>query len=167
MPLAAMPDRSAYLPERYKAVLRGIYGELDLERRLLVPPKTPVMAFESIYQLATKSANLQQRVIVERIGTDFAEQVAQLLADHQRAAGEVYYLDLSLSDPSVNVAPEQSRDLGFFFAALMVARCGSDRLRLPRYDPAPAAASHMVVASDQAKRLRDYVLDDRQGLAVP
>ena len=79
---------------------------------------------------------------------------------------ESLYIDLPVSDPGISIATEQSGDFGFFFGALMVDRCGGDKLRLQCYADESAAPQHMVVASDSARALRDYILADRPDNAV-
>lgn len=167
MPLASMPYRSVYLPQRHQSPLSDIYTQLNLSRQLQTLPKSAALPASSTYQIESKSANLQQRVIVTRVGADFQVQVAQLLVKARGVASEVVYIDLPLSDPNVSIATEQARDLGFFFGAVMVDRCGGDKLRLQSYAAEVAAPDHMVIASDRARRLRDYILADRPASTVP
>jgi len=157
MPLAPLPARSCYLPHPYAGELRRIYGELGADRRLIASPDPVTEPAVTTLEIEDKPANSQRRVLVHRCGVDFAGALEATLRNTPRA---VTYLDLPLWDAAVGRATACAREQGFRFGALMVDRRGGDRLRLQSYDSGIAAPGAMVLASDSARRLLDFVLAD-------
>lgn len=157
LPMGQLPQRACYLPARYASVLSDIYQRLDAPRELLaasaVAPEVPTSACE----LECKTANRQLRLVVSQIGSDIGQRVRQLVVN-RGADNEVLYLDLPLADAAIDVAVNCAVEAGFFYGALMVDRCGGDRLRLQYYDPELAAPGAMVIASAEGRALRDLIV---------
>lgn len=158
MPLAELPRRQCYLPSRYRSVMEGLYGALKAPRDLSPADLNFQIRYNSLLRHEVKKENGLSRLIVDSAGGDFEQRLNEL---GTKTDTELLLLDLSLSDPALERAAGIAREQGFFFGGLMVDRCGADRLRLQRYDPALACPEAMVLASDEARRLRDFILEDQ------
>lgn len=162
MPLGSLPTRASYLPEIYAPVLNSIYASLAIKRSLVTVDDEALAPARSIFSVDEKFDNAQLRIVFEQTGDDFHAVLARVMAEFQRKKFEVIYLDISLNDPASNLAVSKARAQGFFFGALMVDRCGSDKLRLQSYDCNLANPEAMVISSEEAKSLLEYVLADQQ-----
>jgi hypothetical protein len=162
MPLAPLPKRANYIPEIYSDVLSDTYARLGLDRDLKVADRKAFLPAKTSYFVDSKMANKHLRVVIERIGMDLIDVVRQLLPRSAPPEYEVVYLDLPLSDPAVGYAVENARQLRFFYGALMIERCGSDWLRLQRYDRHLVAPEAMKIASEVGVNLLSFILSDSQ-----
>jgi len=163
MPLAGLPARTCYLPEPYADVLAGIYRQLHASRDLQSCPEVSAVPVNSTCSSEDKPLNGQRRLLLERTGRDFDELLSRHVGEcFERGEREVLYLDIPLSDPGCEQAVRVARQQGLFFGALMVDRRGCDRLRMQRFDARLAAPEHMVVATDEARALLEFVLQDQR-----
>jgi hypothetical protein len=167
MPLAPLPTRVCYVPGVYAQVLNSIYDKLALNRSFVAEGSAAPAPARSVFSIEEKPDNAQLRIVLERTGSDFLDALDQAMVQLNREEYEVIYLDIPLNDPATNYAVAQARGRGFFFGALMVDRRGCDRLRLQNYDCALAAPEAMVVASDEARLLLDYILADSEDVSAP
>lgn len=165
MPLGAVPERHCYLPDEYADVLDTLYERLPVNRyrsRALPSVSKPA---HSLTRLELKPSNEQARLVVERTGEDYSLLIDRLLSASTSRGLEVCYIDISLSDPAVAQSVAIARARGFFFGALIVERCGSDKLRLQRYAAEIAAPEAMVLASSEAEALLATVIADQQSVS--
>lgn len=160
MPLAPLPKRASYIPDVYSGVLSDTYVRLGLDRDLIAADEKPFLPAKTSYFIDSKAANKHLRVVIKRIGMDLIDVVRQHLPKLAPPEYEVVYLDLPLSDPAVGYAVENVRQLRFFYGALMIERCGSDWLRLQRYDRHLVAPEAMKIASEVGANLLSFILSD-------
>lgn len=160
MPLAALPDRRVILPSAYADLLAGIYRRLPAERELLAAGAAPLRPGPSQLRRDDKPGNGLRRLVVDSAGADLPRQIEELAASGSSGI-EVQLLDLSLSDERIDHAVRLARRAGFCFGALMVDRCGTDYLRLQRYDDSLVSPEAMVIASPEAQALLEQVLLER------
>jgi len=164
MPLGSMRSRACYLPPCYENVLRELYGDLALERTLVVSDASAVCGeYTTHYRSEAKRQNAQVRIVLERIGSDVAERLADCKRMFEDGTNEVMYIDVPLGDPVGATAVVAARALGFFFGALMIDRCGDDHLRMQHYHQKSVATDAMVLASEKTKALLEFIVADSDG----
>lgn len=166
MPLGELPVRRVFLPPRYAEILTSLYAGFPVQRECLPAEMEMPDAQTTTLACDTAALNLQRRLTVMRAGRDLEASLAEQLAQSQVNNEEVVYLDIPLHEPSSGFAVECANSLGFFFGAIMIERNASDRLRLQRYAKKLAAPEHMVVASQEAQALLEFVLLDQETIGA-
>jgi anti-sigma regulatory factor (Ser/Thr protein kinase)/GNAT superfamily N-acetyltransferase len=116
--LVARDHVTAYLPEAYADLLRGIYADLGVT---VTTPSVPSITLPPSAQIDVRInyRDLHATIVVEAFGADLTDQVQQTLNDLRAEELHVVFVDLPLDEASVLTVVPQLRELGFVFAGLM------------------------------------------------
>ncbi len=155
-PIGELSARSVTLPKRHRALLERLYTELSAPR---TPRAAHAPAGPSSLSISHTPKEGLLRISVEEVGEDLAELIEAL--PDQQAAAPLAQADLRLDDPGVEAAVEVLADLGFLYGALIPEFAPCDVLRLQRPREATPATFEPKLANDGARRLLDYINEDR------
>ena len=159
-PIGDVPERTVFVPQRYRALLESIYGRLGLRRTLQDPQKTNAPASTSIH-VEMKARRGLARIEVEAAGCDVAAQVGQRFRQLCQNRFDVIHLDLALGDATAVAAVDDFAALGFFFGGILPELRQGDVLRLQYLNNVELDRDRIVLYSEEAKRLLDAILADR------
>ncbi|WP_242012293.1 hypothetical protein [Pseudodesulfovibrio cashew] len=153
------PDE-LYLPERYDAQLREIYGRLDLDRAFLpdsVSEEELVASGETGLSAQPVGDAGVLRMEVQSLGAGFAERLAD--AEREYPDMHAYQLILPLSLPGVSVAASIAHRAGFFFGGLLPVWFDRDALLMQKVAGTPDFTKPLL-HSEEAKTILEMVEAD-------
>lgn len=155
------PAREVFLPRRYRALLKSIYRQLGL-RRTLLDPKPGTTSVRSSLHVELKRRRGLARIEVECAGTDLEAEVGHRFRELCLQRLDVIHLDLPLGNPMAMAAVGNLCKLGFFFGAVIPELHNGDVLRLQYLNNVALDPDRLVLYTDEAKRLLEAILADRQ-----
>lgn len=161
LPFGRAPERSVYLPERYRAQIEAMYAEANLLRTVL---RSDDHLAEHESELGRTYDERRQilRIAVTRAGSDLASRVDTAAREAARRGGLVAHIDLSLSDPATPAATEVLRAQGFSFAGLLPEYRDGDVLRLQSLAESLDDAAFSVLSTESGREIESFVLSDRR-----
>jgi serine/threonine-protein kinase RsbW len=160
LPFGRAPERSVYLPERYRAQIEAMYAEANLLRKVLQPDE-PLAEPESELDQAYDERRRILRIVVTRAGSDLASRVETATRGAARRGGLVAHIDLSLSDPATPAATEVLRAQGFSFAGLLPEYRDGDVLRMQWLAESVDDTAFSVFSNDSSRKIESFVWSDR------
>lgn len=152
--------RLIHPPAQHRAMLLETYAECGIPARAADPTPASGTTRLGAHYLAALDLGM---IRVERTGADVALALRAARNDLCRRSGaRVVYLTLRLTDPGAEQAAAAAERLGFFYGGLApYFDEGEDVLRMQYVDTA-LDLSTLSVVSPFAKRLLDYVEQDRR-----
>ena len=160
LPFGPAPQRSVFLPERYRKEIELLYAKARLSRTILTPG-TSSAERESTLAATYDDRRQTLRVAVVRSGNDLASRIE---AERRRAAesgGLVAHVDLPLGDSGTSTATQTLCSLGFFFAGLLPEYRDGDVLRLQWLAPSADCAGSPILTTDSTRAIESFVLNER------
>ena len=160
LPFGLAPERSVYLPERYREQIEILYAEAHLVRTVL---RSDEHLGERESELEPEYDERRQilRVGVSRGGHDLAATVEAETGCAVKCGGLVAHVDLPLADPATPVAAERLRTLGFSFAGLLPEYREGDVLRMQWLADSVDDTASSILATDSTRAIEEFVLKDR------
>jgi serine/threonine-protein kinase RsbW len=161
LPFGLAPERSVYLPERYRAQLETLHAKANLPRTVL-RPDDHLAEHESELGGTYDERRQILRIAVTRAGSDLASRVETATHEAARRGGLVAHVDFSLSDPVTPAATEVLRTQGFSFAGLLPEYRDGDVLRMQWLAESVGDAAFSVLSTDSTREIESFVLSDRE-----
>ncbi|WP_430734716.1 hypothetical protein [Halodesulfovibrio aestuarii] len=157
--LQNLPDE-VYLPERYDAQLRELYGWTGLDRSLLkdtMGEKEIALTGKSVLSSNSLAEAGLLKIEVESVGDGFAERLVEVLREHQGMS--IYQLVIPLWRNGCSVAVEAARREGFFFGGVLPLWFDRDALLLQRVTETPNFGK-LCILQEESKALLKMVEAD-------
>ena len=151
--------RPVTLPERYEALLAGLYEDLDLEQAAPVVQDAEGDAVTTADEPARGLAFLRVRHWYPGAAEDLVRTVRHLLSRHF----DLLYADVDLHAAGApDAAVSCLNKHGFFLAGLVLHGAdGHDHVRLQRLNCEHVELEAIVCDSPASERLKQHVLEDR------
>jgi serine/threonine-protein kinase RsbW len=160
LPFGRAPERTVYLPARYREQIESSYAAAHLPRHCvsddleLAPGATEL---GSAYDMRRRIL----RIAVKRSADDLSTKVRAERSSATARGALLAHVDLPLADPATPAAVEALRAEGFFFAGLLPELRDGDTLRLQCLSDAVDDNVSSVLSSDVTRAIEKYVLEDR------
>ncbi len=163
-------DRSAatiYAPPRHRAMMAEIYEWLELPRTFAEAGEGALAGESSVSASALPEELNAVLITVRRIGEATAAEVADAVRRCSRERRDAAYAFLPLGDASSPRLVEQCERIGLSFAGVMPhIHEGDDRILMQRVN-VPLDAAKIRVYGARARKLRSYVLEERERVSGP
>ncbi len=160
------PVRDVYLPTNHKQIIERIYKENQMERNVVICADTEISPAEMSAIDVHIRANWGQSIIrIKQVGRDLHKIVRHHLQQLIQSNIVGIYADLSLSDQNTPAAVRELEQLGFFFSGIVPELNDGDTLRLQYLNYADFDPDAIVLVSDFAKQLYDYILSEKKQAA--
>ncbi|MBI4800546.1 MAG: hypothetical protein HY794_17800 [Desulfarculus sp.] len=152
-------EHAVYLPTRYAAALREIYGGSGQGRAFL--EADPGAALQGITEFKAEVFDFAQaaRVAVHQAGADLPQRLDELLAGLEGQGVVVAQAWLKLASPSVAAAVEIFRARGFFLGGVLPRWFDEDGLLLQKVNGRPNW-EEIQVFSARSQRILQMVRQD-------
>ncbi len=154
------PKQTLYPPLHHRSMIRKIYERNELDRELIDPGQ---VTFELPEYSVLKTKMMQEALIgyisVEEYGEDLIPAVRHHLHEMAQQKMECVDIDIPLNHPAAAKFCASLEMLGFFFAGVIPELFGGDVLRLQYMNMAKIGIDKIVVVSEFAKELLQYVTD--------
>lgn len=160
LPFGLAPERSVYLPERYREQLRALYAEAHLTRTVLQSDED-LGDHESQLEQAYDERRQILRLSVTRAGSDLAATVGVETRAAANRGALVAHVDLPLGDPATPACTESLRAQGFSFAGLLPEYRDGDVLRMQWLADSVDDTAFSVLSTDATRAIETLVLMDR------
>jgi len=160
LPFGLAPERSVYLPERYREQIQALYAEAHLTRTVL-PSDDHLGERQSQLESAYDERRQILRVAVMRGSSDLAAKVEAEIGGAVKRGGLVAHVDLPLADPATPVGTETLRAQGFSFAGLLPEYRDGDVLRMQWLADSVDDAAFSILSTDSTRAIEEFVLKDR------
>ncbi|MFW2390120.1 MAG: GNAT family N-acetyltransferase [Polyangiales bacterium] len=160
LPFGRAPERTVYLPARYREQIESSYAAAHLQRRsvsadLELAPGAAELGSE--YDMRRRIL----RIAVRHSADDLPAKVRAERSSATARGALLAHIDLPLGDPATPAAVEALRAEGFFFAGLLPELRDGDALRLQCLSDSVDDSASSVLSSDATRAIEAYVLDDR------
>ncbi len=152
------PKQYIYPPLHHKSMIDKIYERNGLERVSTSFGKIEINLPE--FSKLTTKIILQAKIgyiVIQEYGEDLIPAVRHHLHEMAQQKMEVVNIDLPLKSPAAAKVCASLEMLGFFFAGVIPELYGGDVLRLQYMNMAKVGLDKIVVVSDFAKELLEYV----------
>ena len=154
-----------YLPARYEEKLRQLAALLRPRNFLPSTAELPLagdtVRAEKYYEIAKS-----WKIAVHSIGGDWAEVVADLVAEAKRRGVLSLQLVLNTACPAIGAATEVLRKQGFFFAGLAPRWFGTDGIMLQQLFDSEPDYEATKLYSQEAKDLMAFIREDKDAVAA-
>jgi serine/threonine-protein kinase RsbW len=154
------PEREVFVPERYRALMESIYGNLGLPRVLRSPTRREANHRSEVH-VVVKGRRGLARIEVDRVGADLEEVMRQRFRELCLCRLDVIHVDLPLGDATAMATVDALCALGFFFGAIIPELRGGDILRLQYLNNVAIDTGRLVLYADEAKQMLEHILADR------
>lgn len=157
---------SCFAPSRHREMIARICANLGIEPDMRTESGSAGGGSDRTV-LKTQAAGLMQfaRMVIERSGSDVADQVKMELRELRLQGFQIIHLYLNLGDPRTIRLTGEFEELGFFFAGLLPeAYPDGHGLILQFLDHAPVSYEAVVVETPFAREMLAYIrsLDPNQ-----
>jgi len=160
LPFGLAPERSVYLPERYREQIEALYAEALLSRTLLQPDE-PIGVREPDLERAYDERRRILRIAVTHGGSDVAAKIGAEIRDAAKRGCLIAHVDLLLGDPATPAASEALREQGFSFAGLLPEYRDGDVLRMQWLADSVDDDSFSILSTEATRAIESFVLNDR------
>jgi serine/threonine-protein kinase RsbW len=160
LPFGSVPERSVFLPDRYRGRLAALYADAAMPRAVL-DDGAPGGSQSTRLAAAFDARRRLLRIAVERVGDDLAARVASETRAAARRGAVVAHVDLPLADARVSTAVEDLRAGGFSFAGLLPEYRDGDVLRLQWLADSIADTGASILSSEATREIAAFVIEDR------
>ncbi|MCX7018744.1 MAG: GNAT family N-acetyltransferase [bacterium] len=158
------PERAVYPPYHHATMIRRIYEQGGFLRRIDRPPHRQdiKLSGEALLDAQINSDVGNALLRVARMGANLRDIVRARLRGLCLNKIDCIYLDLPLAEPATAYMCAQMELLGFFFSGIIpeITENG-DVLRLQYLNNVPLDPARIVIYSDFAKDLLNYILKAR------
>ena len=162
------PSREVYLPDHHQQIIKDIYQENRLVRTACKIDASQINPVDISAVDVRVRANWGQAIIqVKQVGQDLQKIVRHHLMQLVQSNIVAIYADLSLCDPNTPAAVNELEKLGFFFSGIVPELYNGDILRLQYLNYADFDPDAIVLVSDFAKQLYNYVLTEKNRVTTP
>ena len=160
LPFGLAPERTVYLPKRYRAQIEALYADALLSRSVVESDERPTRR-ESELERVYDERRQTLRVAVTRPGSDLADKVGAETLGAAKHGGLVAHIDLPLADPATPAASEALRAQAFFFAGLLPEYRDGDVLRMQWLADTVDDMAASILSTDSTRAIEAFVLKDR------
>jgi len=160
LPFGRAPERSVYLPQRYRAKIEALYADAHLSRIVLQADADPGERRSELGRAYDERRKIL-RLVIASAGGDLGARVEAEIRAAEDRGGLVAHADLSLAHPATPVATEALRAQGFSFAGLLPEYRGGDVLRMQWLADSVDCAASSVISTDSTREIEAYVSRDR------
>ena len=164
LPFGLAPERTVYLPGRYREPIEALYAEASLTRTVLHADER-LGAHGSELEHTYDERRQILRVAVTRAGSDVATRVEAEIGEAAKRGALVALVDLLLADPTAPAATETLRSQGFSFAGLLPEYRDGDVLRLQWLADVVDETAFSVLSTDATQAIAAMVLKDRGSIS--
>jgi hypothetical protein len=151
------PLRDVYLPAHHAGMLRLIYENSRL-RRKIVTGEMPILPERSQVNVKVRAETNWAFLRVIEYGRDLEEVVKFRVRELCQRRIDCIYLELPLSHPATQFSCASMEMLGFSFGGIMPEVQDGDVLRLQYFNNVDLELEDVHLASDFAKELYRYIL---------
>lgn len=148
-----------YVPLHHRRMLQQIYDHLGFPRRLVVPAAEELgqAPEQSVLSTDVLSAINVAHIQIATYGRYITAELRIKLNELCRKGVACIHLDLPLVDPRTAHLCAHLETLGFLLAGVIPGPQGQDVLRLQYLNDVPIDFNKILVASEVARQLRDYI----------
>jgi serine/threonine-protein kinase RsbW len=174
LPFGLAPERTVYLPKRYRAQIEALYADALLSRSVVESDEGLILLSRSVVEsdegLIQGESELERvyderrqtlRIAVTRPGSDLADEVGAETREAAAHGGLVAHVDLSLADSATPAASRALRAQGFFFAGLLPEYRDGDVLRMQWLADTVDDTAASILSTDSTRAIEAFVLKDR------
>jgi hypothetical protein len=153
-----------FLPKAYEEILRRLYSRLD-DTRDMAPAEGKLTG-----QTATRAETILfdaagvSRAAFHETGGDFETCLACIESEARLKGAFVFQVFLNLTQPAVGEAANILRERGYFFGSAMPRWFDGDGLLMQKLE-CPPDFEGIVLESDMAKEILEYIREDRKRVA--
>lgn len=156
-----------HLPKRYAELVRDLYGQLELERRL--PPIRTRSADGSTRPCACSVHHDTHRGISSlRFGSlagDATRQAIEFVGEVLKQCQAIVYADVPIADRRAPQLLELLHERGFCFGALLPGTAASEAIRMQRLSETSIAPWATVTASSGGRALLEWISREHERTA--
>lgn len=118
LPLTERKEIKAYLPSKYKQILKYIFGNIGIKA---IDKRVSGYFLKPHSSLKTDINYKYENtcILVEKYGEDFIDRISKKINSLMLKDIKVVYIDLPLDDPFTKVICEDLNKLGFIFSGLL------------------------------------------------
>jgi len=160
LPFGRAPERSVYLPQRYRAKIEALYAEASLSRTVL-QPDAHLGEWRSELEQAYDERRQILRLVVTSAGGDLGARVEAEICAAADRGGLVAHADLSLAHAATPAVADALRAHGFSFAGLLPEYRDGDVLRMQWLAGSVDRAASSVISTDSTREIVAFVSADR------
>lgn len=161
MPIKPDEPMTIYPPLHHKTMIAKIYEHNQLPRKIEsfdAGMKGDFISERSRIDVRIKDEVGLAFLNVMEFGKDFSDLLVYRLKDLCQRKIEVIILDLPLTSPATSVFCPAAEMLGFFFCGVIPYKNNGDILRLEYLNNVAFDSSKVVLASDFAKEIFNYII---------
>ena len=152
-------ERPLSVPPEHQAMVARMYDQLGLTCRMLPPAE---LSGENMYDVEFVHDMALVEMKVDNAGTDFAQELEQMMVNFYKHGIEVVKVCLNMSNPTAAKAYEIFAAKGFFFAGALPG-CESGEYLLLLHLMGLPMEWDKVVAIEGYQELLDYVREHAEG----
>ena len=165
VPLQPAPERTVFVPERYRDTVGNLYQRLKYTRSFKEYDKKPHAAKSSVTVNRKPGLGIVQ-ITVQKAGRDLPDAIERDRRQFHSEGFEVIYVDLPLCDPASAAIVEKLRALGMFYGGILIERGGGDVLRMQGLIDAHIAPNAELISNQSGRELLDFVLSDARDVGA-
>jgi|APSaa5957512535_1039671.scaffolds.fasta_scaffold87405_2 hypothetical protein len=150
-PLMETPERVVYLPSHYDELVQLLTQRLGLQRKFKSPESQRDITSEILVTHSVKRDLTHIDITV--IGNNLQQILDGALASSQR----VVHIDITMTDPCIDVAVEQLISKGFMYCAWMPNFGQSDMLRMQRIQNLTSTERTPNLVTPEARQLLNLI----------
>lgn len=149
-------------PARHLAMIKEIYGWMNLPRDYETPAATPPTETTSLSAFPLPDELNVAFIVVHTIGIDAGKQMADAFTTFRREHKDAVYAFLPLGTPHSPALVERCESLGFSFSGVMPhIHDGDDRILMQWVD-IPLDLDQVRVYGDMSRKLLAYVRAEKE-----
>lgn len=159
------PFRTIYLNEKFYPVLKKIYDNLVLDRKIILVPdheKPEVLDALSVINTAVKPDLNIAVIAVNQIGMDAVGLISRQLRELCLKKIETIYVEIPLGIPYAAVLSRELNKVGFMLSGIVPELRDGDILKMQYLNNVYVDPSKIVIASKLASELLTEIMKDYQ-----
>jgi serine/threonine-protein kinase RsbW len=158
--LEPQPPHEVYLPQKYRRILRTLYGRLGIDIEELHPTRfEPAPRTRLDVDIAYHNNNAV--IVVQRFGSDFDSSLLQTASSLRGRGINAIYVDVPLGNPCADSGVHALEKHGFLFSGLLPLYHGEcDYLRMQSIGPDldfDLIATYSPMADEIKKRIESEI----------
>ena len=157
-----------HVPEQYAELVRDLYGQLELERRLVPPTRTSSADGSTLRCASSVHHDTQRGISSLRFGSlagDATRQPIEFVGEVLPRCQAIAYADVPIADRRAPQLLELLHERGFCFGALLPGTAVSEAIRMQRLSETSIAPRATVTASSGGRALLDWISREHERTA--
>lgn len=156
LPLGGATQKTVYLPDRHREILRNIYKYIGVEPDYPKPEQQNIEKQHAAIQVKT-DVNLTSKVFINGYGKDIITRVDHTLKSLCVSRVETIFLHLPLNQPETALLCNEFEALGFFFCGIQPGFEDNDWLVLQYLNNQVYPYEKLQFATEFGKTLATYI----------